>query len=387
MNQRTLIPFFRLAFYVTAPLLLLGLAAIWLVSSDPLKSLSSATPPIENITFERVVLDDEGIHLKIRASGSEPMVIAQVQVDDAYWAFKQTPSGPLPRMSSAEIDIPYPWVEGDAIALLLVSNTGATFAHEIEVAVPTLTGQSGRFRIQALVGGFVGVLPVVIGMLFFPLLVRLRAEGMRFVLSLTLGMLAFLLIDVLGEAFEFAAKTTAGFQGAIMVWLVVLVSCLGLIAIGRRDGAPSALAVAFFISLGIGLHNLGEGLAIGAALASGGTALGTFLILGFTIHNVTEGIAIAAPLTKNRPHLIVFAGLALLAGSPAILGIWLGSYAIAPQWAAMAMAVGAGAVLQVIFEVGLLTRKDGVFTLDRYQLGGLVMGIAFMYFTGMAIKV
>jgi zinc transporter ZupT len=78
------------------------------------------------------------------------------------------------------------------------------------------------------------------------------------------------------------------------------------------------LALATYIALGIGRHNLGEGLAIGAAFAAGVAGLGVFLVLGFTLHNVTEGIGIAAPLTGARPSLLAFAGLALLAGGPAI---------------------------------------------------------------------
>ncbi len=372
------------------PLVLLALAAAWVVTSDPLRVFNANTPPIENLTFERVYLDDTGIHMKLRAEGSEPMVIAQVQVDDAYWRFIQTPAGPIARLNSVWIDIAYPWRAGDAHVIVLVSNSGATFEHEIEVALAAPSGQVGQLRSQAALGGFVGILPVSIGLLFFPLLVRLQKNGMRLVLSLTIGMLAFLLVDLLEDAFEFAHAAAAAFQGPVMVLMIAAVVCFGLIAIGRRDGTPSGLALATFIALGIGLHNFGEGLAIGAAIAAGATSLGAFLILGFTIHNVTEGIAIAAPLVRSRPPLLTFVGLALLAGAPAIAGIWLGSYAIAPQWAALALAIGAGAILQVIYEVGalVLRGKDNVMdNLDRYLLGGFTIGIAFMYLTGLAIKI
>lgn len=371
------------------PLALLALAGFWIVSADPLRLFNAATPPIETLTFERVILDDTGIHMRLRAGGSEPMVIAQIQVDDAYWRFTQTPAGPVARLSSVWIDLPYPWREGDAHVIVVVTNSGATFEHEIEVALASPKGQVGRIQSQALLGGFVGIVPVVIGMLFFPLLIRLKRGGMRFVLSLTLGMLGFLLIDLLGEAFEFASEAAVAFQGSVMVILVVAVVFLSLIAIGRRNGAPSGLALAGFIALGIGLHNFGEGLAIGAAIATGATSLGAFLILGFTIHNVTEGIAIAAPLTKKRPPLAMFFGLAVLAGAPAIPGIWLGSLALAPQWAALALAIGAGAILQVIYEVGALTlrgEKNITANLDRYLLGGFILGSGFMYLTGLVIK-
>lgn len=375
---------------ITVPLVLFVFAGAWLISSDPLRLFDSGAPPIENLTIERLFLDGDGIHIKVRAGGSEPMIIAQVQVDDAYWRFTQTPPGPLPRLSTAWLLVPYPWVLGDTHVVKLVSNTGTTFEHEIEVAIPRQQGATGGLRAQALVGTFVGILPVAIGLMFFPLLQRLRREGMRFVLALTLGMLTFLLLDILGDGLEIAAQAATAFQGPVMVLLVAGMTFLALVTVGRRQGAPSGLALATFVALGIGLHNFGEGLAIGAAIATGATSLGAFLILGFAIHNVTEGLAIAAPLVRARPPLIVFVALALLAGAPAIFGIWLGNYAVAPQWAALALAVGAGAILQVLFEVGAYTMRGETGSravLDRHLLGGFVFGVAFLYFTGLAIRV
>jgi zinc transporter ZupT len=176
-----------------------------------------------------------------------------------------------------------------------------------------------------------------------------------------------------------------------MVIGAALSSFLLLLAIGRREGAPEGLALATYIALGIGLHNLGEGLAIGAAFATGAASLGTFLVLGFTLHNITEGIGIAAPMLKLRPSLARFAGLTLLAGGPAILGMWLGSLAYSPHWSALALAVGAGAILQVIVEVSAyLVRKSGgkaSSLVTPATIGGVVLGIVVMYTTGMLVKI
>ncbi len=382
--------FFRLVLYITVPLILLAVAAVWLINSDPLKLFDSGAPPVEKLTIERVFLDETGINLKIRAGGDEAMTIAQIQVDDAYWAFTQTPEGTLSRISSAWINIPYPWVQGEVHALRLVTNTGVTFDHVIEVAIDVPTGQVSSLRVQALIGAFVGILPVAIGMMFFPLMRTMQRQGMRFFLALTVGMLAFLLIDTMEAALEFGRAASPAFQGAGMVVLVAGMTCLGLIAMGRRQGVPSGLALATYVALGIGLHDFGEGLAIGTALATGAAGLGAFLVIGFTVHNLTEGIAIAAPLVKKKPPTIVFVGLVLLAGAPAIPGIWLGSYAIAPQWAAFAMAIAAGAILQVLFEVGsyaMRGEKGGQITLDRYALSGIAFSVIFMYLTAMVIKI
>lgn len=380
----------RLA-WALLPLITFGLAIVWLIAADPLRVFNIGAPPVENLTFERTVLSGNGIDLLVRAGGSEAMTLAQVQVDDAYWQFTQNPPGPLARGQSAWIHLPYPWVLGEAHTVKVVTRTGTTFAHQIAVAVPTPVPDAATLWSQALIGVFVGVVPVAIGLMFYPFLRGAGQSGMNFLLAMTVGLLAFLMIDTAGEAFELAAKTAAIFQGQAMVVLVATASFLLLMAAGRRTGTPAGLTLAAFIALGIGMHNLGEGLAIGAAFASGAAGLGTFLVLGFAIHNVTEGIGIAAPMLKKRPPLWSFPALTALAGGPAVLGLWIGSLAYAPQWSALALAIGAGAILEVIFEViAFLARSDGrgmAALSSRPVLAGLAFGAAFMYGTAMLVKI
>lgn len=202
---------------------------------------------------------------------------------------------------------------------------------------------------------------------------------------------AFLVVDALEDALELAGTSAAAFQGPVMVVVVVLITSLALLGIGRRHGAPMGLALATYIALGIGLHNLGEGLAIGAAFAAGAAGLGAILVLGFTMHNITEGIGIAAPLLRARPSLLTFVGLALLAGAPAILGVWLGGLAVSPHWATVALAVGAVSILQVMVEVAAyLTSWDGgkaSMLTSSTVIGGTPSGIVVMYATGIFVKI
>jgi zinc transporter ZupT len=382
----------RLAwFWLALPFVAILLAVAWLVATDPLKSFQNGAPPVENLTFERTILSAGGISFLVRAGGSGPMTIAQVQVDDAYWQFKQDPPGPLARGSTAWIAVPFPWVLGEAHAINVVTNTGATFGHEIPVAVPTPVQDRASLASQAILGIFVGLVPVAVGMLFYPVLTGVGRDGMNFLLALTVGLLAFLAVDAITEAFELVGEAAPLFQGQVMVVLAGAAAFLFLMAAGRRQGAPTGLSLATFIALGIGLHNLGEGLAIGAAFAAGAAGLGTFLVLGFMAHNVTEGIGIAAPLLKVRPPLWTFAALALLAGGPAVVGLWIGSLAYAPQWSALALAVGAGAILQVIVEVtAYLMRADGrgrTALTAPATIAGLAAGVAVMYLTAMLVKV
>ena len=377
--------------WVALPLLLLGLAVAWLYVADPLRSFNNGAPPVENLTFERTILDGDGIRVLVRGGGSEPMTIAQVQVDDAYWQFTQDPPGEIARGSTAWIRIPYPWVLGEAHAVNIVTNTGATFEHEIEVAVTTPRASSGSFISQARIGAFVGILPVAIGLMFYPALRGVGRQGMNFLLALTIGLLAYLAVDTIEDALELAGEAAVLFQGPVMVVLGAAASFLILMAVGRRGGAPPVgVALATYIALGIGLHNLGEGLAIGAAFAAGAAGLGTFLVLGFTLHNITEGIGIAAPMLNKRPPLWTFVGLTLLAGGPAVIGMWIGSLAYAPQWSALALAIGAGAILQVIVEVGAyLIRQSGGHSGALFApatMAGLAVGVAFMYGTAMLVN-
>ncbi len=215
---------------------------------------------------------------------------------------------------------------------------------------------------------------------------------MNFVLCLTIGLLLYLAVSTWLDALEFAAQLPVFWQGTPLVAFVALLSLGILLATGRRRGAAprTSLEIAYLIALGIGLHNLGEGLAIGAAFGLGEAALGTFLVLGFTLHNVTEGVGIVAPLTRMRPPLWHFALLAVLAGGPAILGVWIGGFVFNPVAATIFLAIGVGAILQVIWEVGKLVLNDAVRhqapALSWANLAGVALGLAVMYFTAFLVK-
>lgn len=376
--------------WLALPLAVLGIAVWWLLSLEPLKSFDNGAPPVEALTFERTILNSEGISVLVRAGGSEPVAIAQVQVDDAYWEFSQDPPGPIGRGQTAWVRLPFPWVLGEAHALNVVTSTGTTFEHEIPVAVATPASSRASLASQAMLGIIVGVVPVAIGLMFYPALRSIGRNGLDFLLALTVGLLAFLFIDTFEDALELAGEAAALFQGSAMVFMAAAGSFLLLMAAGRRHGTPTGMALASYIALGIGLHNLGEGLAIGAAFAAGSAGLGTFLVLGFTLHNITEGIGIAAPLIRERPPLWSFGALTLLAGGPAVVGLWFGSLAFAPQWSAVALAVGAGAILQVIVEVTALLRRGQAQPGSLFSpttVAGLACGVGVMYATAMLVKI
>ena len=372
------------------PLALLALLAAAFLVLRPLDYLTSNVPPIETLVVERTALGPDGIRVWVRAGGSAPLSVAQVQVDGAYWQFGQTPSGSLSRLESARIDIPYPWVEGETHHLVFVTSTGVSFEHTIDVALPTPALSPADFLTYGVVGLFVGVVPVALGMMFYPVLLSAGRRALEFVLALTVGLLVFLLIDTLEEGLEVAAGAASSLQATGVVWLAALLTFVALMVIGRRGGrAPAGTALAAFIALGIGMHNLGEGLVIGAAFATGEAALASFLVVGFALHNVTEGVGIAAPLVESRPGFGTFAALAALAGLPAVLGTWTGAFAFSPHWAALCFGIGAGAILQVVVEVAAylhrLAARAGDSALSGTTLAGFAGGLLVMYATAVLV--
>ena len=377
------------------PLLLLA-AVLFLIVRTNGGIGDRTVPPIETLSVQRILLPAPNqIELEVVNDGPDPITIAQVLVDDAYWQFTMEPSAPLERLQSARIAIPYPWVEGEAHAIAMISATGVVFPAEIPVAVESPRPSQESFLRFALIGFYVGVVPVTLGLLWYPFLRRLGRTGMNFVLALTIGLLAFLVVDMWEAAGETALAAVGALDAPVLIPLIALLTMGLLIVLGhalrrRTQGREqNALTLSYQISFGIGLHNLGEGLAIGAAFALGEAALGVFLILGFTLHNVTEGIGIAAPLVRDRPPLLHFIGLAVLAGAPAIIGTWVGAFTYSPFWTTVFLAVGIGAILQVIVEVGRLIwrsqQKAGEPALTWATFGGVAAGVAVMYLTALLV--
>jgi ZIP family zinc transporter len=370
--------------------LLAGVAAL-IFAWNPVARLTNA-PPAEELDVRKVELTSEGITLHIVNAGPDPVTVAQLLVDEAYWEYSISPQATLGRLARATIQLPYPWVEGEAHEVVIITSTGTTFAAEIEVAVETPQSSGRTWLLFGLVGIYVGPVPVLLGLLWFPALRSLGKRGMAFILSLTVGLLVFLLVDTVLEALEFAAQIPDVLQAVPLVIFVSLLTFLVLFGISRReatggDERNKRLWLATAIAIGIGLHNLGEGMAIGAAVALGETALGTFLILGFTLHNLTEGIAIGSPVASDRPGARRLIVLAIVAGSPAIVGTWVGGFAFSPLAAVVFLAIGAGAILQVVYEVsGIVVRRGERQFLSVEVLVGFVAGIAVMYLTGLLVK-
>jgi zinc transporter ZupT len=355
--------------------------------------LGENPPPPDEFDIRRVEFHPGEIRIRVTNPQRDDLTIATVAVDDAIVPFELDGPRTLSRLRSSEIVVQYDWVEDEPIAVGVTSSTGIQTVEEIPAAVQTPTASLDSFFGYALIGFLVGVVPVALGLLWLPSLRRAAPEWLAAFMALTAGLLAFLAVEALTEAFELQAALPGGLGGAGLVLLGVAFSYLFLTALagrlgsGERTGGGGALGLATLVAIGIGLHNLGEGLAIGTSFALGELALGTFFVVGFMIHNVTEGLGIATPLSEGRSvSWARLAALTLIAGAPAILGAWIGGFVTSDLLGVLFFAAAAGAAFEVVVEVTrYVARKAPGGLTSPHALGGFLAGVAVMYVTGLLV--
>ncbi len=377
------------------PLALIALAAATFAALGAPGLGERRGPPAEELVVERTVLRPGEIELTVRNDGPDPVRIAQVAVNDAYVNFRADRQE-VGRLGAERLTVDYPWIEGEAYEISLLTSAGGTIEHEIPVAVETPSNNASFYGLMALLGTYVGIVPIILGMLWLPFLRRLRGGGLRFLMALTIGLLVFLAVDATLEGVEIAGDGPQAFGGAGLVFLGAIVAYLALAAVdahmrSRERRAKAAglggAYLALLVAIGIGLHNLGEGLAIGAAYAVGALALGALLVIGFALHNTTEGLAIVAPVAARRPSLARLVGLGLIAGAPAIVGAWIGAAAFNTSASAFLLGAGAGAIAKVVQQLAPFIRDREGRYLHPGSAAGLVLGMAILYVTGLLVSV
>ena len=479
------------------PLVILA-GMIYFLLSPYGQNLINTGVPLPEVTIEKVEFHENQVVAFIRNTGPEQVTISQADINDRIQSAAIEPSQVLARLSEAKVIIPFFWNTAEPYEVGITTSDGTRFSKVIEAAAPAPIPNVNQFSVFAMLGVFVGVIPVLIGLAWYPFMRKITRNQYNFFLSLTAGLLVFLGIDAFLESNEVAANNLAAtFNGQLLIPVIIITTFLGLFYLSeyfskraesklsyeyekeknearyhtaqnnslvssdksisktRLESTPltnplsndtidltqqerederkekekeeqltrfvdkreiiKPLTLSLMVAIGIGLHNFGEGLAIGAAVLLGEIALSTFLIIGFTIHNTTEGLAIVAPLAKTGRLMIRrLIAMGLIAGVPTILGTWIGGFVYSPLASIIFLSVGAGAIFQVVYalavwmskslrqsnktinaessDFGEKTTRGGMRSLSLHEkspsaaiIAGFIIGLLIMYITGLLV--
>ena len=349
---------------------------------------------VPEITIEKIDFVDSEIQATVRNTGPVPVEVVMADVNDRIQPAAVEPDKFLERFETTLVRIPFEWNEAEPYTVGITIEDGTRFEKEIKVAAPALELSLDLAIFFAIIGMYVGVIPVMIGLLWLPFIKKISKQKYHFFLALTAGLLLFLAIDSIEESIKVSDESLAdSFNGTLLVTTVTVLSFLGLYYTGNKliSKASSSkltkpVAIALMISIGIGLHNFGEGLAIGAAVGMGSIAFSTFLIVGFALHNTTEGLAIAAPMSRGKLMLGKLAAMGVIAGSPAIFGAWIGGFVYSPFTSVIFLAVGAGAIFQVILVILKWIQDQSDQKLSSFAVvSGFSVGMLVMYLTSILV--
>ena len=380
-----------LAISAIAPIVLLTIVIAFLLG--PASTFLQFGVVLPEVSIEKVEFIENEIQATVRNTGPIDVSVALADVNDRIQPAAIEPDSSLKRFETALVRIPFDWNEGQPYEIGVTVDDGTRFTTQVDAAFASLEPDVDLFVFLGMIGFLIGVVPIMIGLLWYPFIKKLGKNAFNFFLAFTMGLLIFLGIDAVLEASEISERHLSSiFNGELLIATVVILSFLSLYGIGQKliktnnlSTLSKGLTISLMIAIGIGLHNLGEGLAVGAAIALGEVALSTFLIVGFATHNTTEGLAIAAPLTNSKAKIAKMIGLGLIAGAPAIFGCWVGGFSFSPLFTLIFLAIGAGAIFQVVISIFQYMKDKSDLLSNTSLFAGVSVGLIVMYLTSVII--
>ena len=380
-----------LAISAIAPIVLLAIVIAFLLG--PASTFLQFGVVLPEVSIEKVEFIENEIQATVRNTGPIDVSVALADVNDRIQPAAIEPDSSLKRFETALVRIPFDWNEGQPYEIGVTVDDGTRFTTQVDAAFASLEPDVDLFVFLGMIGFLIGVVPIMIGLLWYPFIKKLGKNAFNFFLAFTMGLLIFLGIDAVLEASEISERHLSSiFNGELLIATVVILSFLSLYGIGQKliktnnlSTLSKGLTISLMIAIGIGLHNLGEGLAVGAAIALGEVALSTFLIVGFATHNTTEGLAIAAPLTNSKAKIAKMIGLGLIAGAPAIFGCWVGGFSFSPLFTLIFLAIGAGAIFQVVISIFQYMKGKSDLLSNTSLFAGVSVGLIVMYLTSVII--
>ena len=381
----------KIAISAIAPIVLLAILIAFLLG--PASTFLQFGIVLPDISIEKVEFTENEIRATVRNTGPIDVNVAVADVNDRIQPAAIEPDSHLKRFETGLVRIPYDWNEGQPYTIGITIDDGTRFEKQVDAASASLEPNAELFGFLGIIGLLIGVVPIMIGLLWYPFIKKLGKNAFNFFLSFTIGLLLFLGLDAIEEAFEISNDHLAPiFNGELLIATVVILSFLGLYGIGNLlikrtefSKLSKGLAISLMVAIGIGLHNLGEGLAVGAAIALGQVALSTFLIIGFAIHNTTEGLAIAAPLARTKSFVGKMIGFGMIAGVPAIFGTWIGGFSFSPFFTIIFLSIGAGAIFQVVLSIFQFIKDESDSFSNISIISGIGAGLTLMYLTSIFI--
>jgi len=380
-----------LAISAIGPIILLAIVIAFLLG--PASTFLQFGVVLPEVSIEKVEFIENEIQATVRNTGPIDVNVVVADVNDRIQPAAIEPDSSLKRFETALVRIPFDWNEAQPYEIGVTIDDGTRFSTEVDAAFASLEPNVDLFVFLGMIGFLIGVVPIMIGLLWYPFIKKLGQNTFNFFLAFTMGLLIFLGIDAVLEASEISEKHLSSiFNGELLIATVVILSFLSLYGVGQKliktnnlSTLSKGLVISLMIAIGIGLHNLGEGLAVGAAIALGEVALSTFLIIGFAMHNTTEGLAIAAPLTNSKAKIAKMIGLGLIAGVPAIFGCWIGGFSFSPLFTLIFLAIGAGAIFQVVISIFQYMKEKSDLLSNTSLFAGISVGLIVMYLTSVII--